>query len=313
MFAEKHDPKNLREILSNETEIYNLVNNFKTSHSYNFLIYGSHGTGKSLFCNIQKKNLLMNNSGGNFLVIDVMQEENIGGIKKKIKNFVESKLSVDESYKIVIIDNVDHLLSSAQLYLRENLEKGDKGLSFWLLTNSLTKINPTILSRCLVVNFKQHSSNNLFIRIHEINIKENFTFYFEAIPNSLIFCGGDTRKAINSFYQKGILIKNSLFPSITHKKLFSDFLSKKIKESNQKDKHNVFLLKMETIFSKGVLNESEIEEKFYISSAYTVILESFQEVFNSMNMGKNNLSKNFFFFLCLSRKKFYFRNKRFFK
>jgi DNA polymerase III delta prime subunit len=313
MFAEKYCPKNLKEILSSENELYTLVKNFKTSRFFNFLIYGSNGTGKSLFCKIQKKNLLIHNPGGNFLFIDVLQETNIGDIKKKIRNFIESKFSIEESYKIIIIENVDHLLSSAQLYLRENLEKGDRGLSFWLLSNSLVKINPTILSRCLVVNFKHYSSTNFFVRANEIHMKESIDFYYESIIDSLIFCVGDTRRALNFCYQKSILTRNSFFPSITHKKLFSAFLSKKIKESMQKESPNVFLLKMETIQKKRIMSMSEIAEKIYLSSIYTTILRFFQKAFFSLNISKNSLTENFFFFIYFSRKKFCFRNKKCFK
>jgi len=313
MFAEKHCPKNLKEILSSENELYTLVKNFKTSRFYNFLIYGSNGIGKSLFCKIQMKNLLLHNPGGKFLVIDVFQETNIGDIKKRIKNFIESKFSMEESYKIIIIENVDHLLSSAQLYLRENLEKGDKGLSFWLLSNSLVKINPTILSRCLVVNFRHYSSTSFFVRVNEINMKESIDFYYESIIDSLIFCVGDIRRAFNFCYKKSILTRNSFFPSITHKKLFSAFLSKKIKESMQKESPNVFLLKMETIQNKRIIGVSEIAKKIYLSSVYTTILRYFQKVFFSMGISKNSTTENFFFFLYFSGKKFCSRNKKLFK
>lgn len=313
MFAEKHCPKNLKEILSSENELYTLVKNFKTSRFYNFLIYGSNGIGKSLFCKIQMKNLLLHYPGGKFLVIDVFEETNIGDIKKRIKNFIESKFSMEESYKIIIIENVDHLLSSAQLYLRENLEKGDKGLSFWLLSNSLVRINPTILSRCLVVNFRHFSSTSFFVRVNEINMKESIDFYYESIIDSLIFCVGDIRRAFNFCYQKSILTRKSFFPSITHKKLFSAFLSKKIKESMQKESPNVFLLKMETIQNKRIIGVSEIAKKIFLSSIYTTILRYFRKVFFSMRISKNSTTENFFFFLYFSEKKFCSRNKKLFK
>ena len=93
-------------------------------------------------------------------------------IKKKVKTFSSSEFKGSAKGKLIMIDDADFMMFPNQLSLREKLEKSHYGVSFWLVCTFLNKINPTILSRCILLKFKHVIPLHSLIRLKEISEKE---------------------------------------------------------------------------------------------------------------------------------------------
>lgn len=81
------------------------------------------------------------------LIID--QDYSIEAVRK-IENFLQ-KLSYNHQNKIVLIKNIENLEIAAQNTLLKNLEEPGVNNYFILTTRNLSKILPTIISRCHLI------------------------------------------------------------------------------------------------------------------------------------------------------------------
>lgn len=192
---------NADEFINNKKLFTSLKNNFlnhKLSHS--LLIYGEKGIGKSTFVKYfinkmfnnffeeegeinvsQHTTLIANNSHPNFIVISRLFDEK----NKKLTN----KITVDqirklESFiyqssllklpKIILIDSADDLNKSSSNALLKILEEPKNNTYFFLLSNQLSILLPTIISRCIKFKFNKPSYDEFkkIILLNNININE---------------------------------------------------------------------------------------------------------------------------------------------
>lgn len=311
MWSDKYCPRKITEILSNEIEFNGVIKNWKQFFKNNYFFHGSHGIGKTIFCLILCHLISIKNSRKNVLIIDGLKEIELVELKKKLKGFIDSKFCKDSSYKIVLIDNLDRLSFSGQLYLRENMEKAHKGYSFWLIGRFLTRINPTILSRCLIVNLKPISSLHGLIRISEISFKERMKGYIEPILGLMSDGAGDLRKMINLCFQDIISSKKNNFSVFTSSKKFSEFFFYKIWESKQKDEQNVFIRKIDWILKKKKTNLEQERDKLFSIFFKGIDLNLNEKKYFFSDLVKNSFLEFFLFFFSYTMgRNFYFKKKR---
>ncbi|ABW98228.1 rfc3 (nucleomorph) [Hemiselmis andersenii] len=291
MWLGKYSARSIVDLISNETQINNFIKNFQNS---NFLIQGTNGIGKSSFSLISSREIFNNISKINILNIDGLEETKIGIVKNRIKHFLDSGFSQIESKKLVIIDNSDHLSFSSQLNLREKMERIEKGLNFWFICKSLNKINPTIISRCLVLNFKPSSPFSLCIRLHEIAEKEKLDLCFETIFDSIFSGNGDIRYSINSLFQKNLFLSKNFFPTILRKNFSSKSLILKLKESLQKDFRIVFFRKIVLIAKILNISIAQIKKDLNTSLVNTALFFSKKKILKEYEKSKSGSSFYFF-------------------
>ena len=119
-------------------------------------------------------NLILNNSHPNFFLVsndDDKKNIQISKIREMI-NFT-NKSSFNGDYKIILIDNVEHLnINSINALLKVIEEPNDK-IFFFLIHNSKTKIVDTLKSRCIKFNLYLSNEDRLII----INKLTNSQFY----------------------------------------------------------------------------------------------------------------------------------------
>lgn len=141
----------------------------------NLIFHGSSGVGKTTVAKAlcREKNypfMFINGSlnGG----IDTLRSEIISFLENDsiVSNFSEaSPLLVDDSYKVVILDEADHLSNSTMAALRGILEETHDKARFIFTCNNLVKISPAIRSRCDVIEFTfTNSSKDFKKRAHAI-------------------------------------------------------------------------------------------------------------------------------------------------
>jgi DNA polymerase-3 subunit gamma/tau len=78
-------------------------------------------------------------------------------------------------YKVIIIDEVHMLTKEAFNALLKTLEEPPPGTVFIFATTELSKVPPTILSRCQVFEFKRPSPRDIVGHLADIAGKENLT------------------------------------------------------------------------------------------------------------------------------------------
>ena len=194
----------------------NHFNQFLANYKFNKLnncnlIYGSKGIGKRNFVNclivkLFENDLNKNNIEHHLNLFYNNTHPNIKIIKKELdikKNKLKSEITIDQirslklflnqtSYmnntnKIVIIDSIDDLNVNASNSFLKSLEEPKLNTFYFLISHQISKLLPTIKSRCIKFKFSNHFFDNfkkiLLLTIENTN-EEEIKFLFDITNGS---------------------------------------------------------------------------------------------------------------------------------
>ena len=200
------------ELIGFEKEYSDLLKRYKSNNLPNsILIHGLSGIGKRTFLNKLVKNILniefkdnnldhhlnlfKNNTHPNIKIIEKEIDSKTGKIKsnitieqiRRLKTFLNSTTTIQNSSKIVIVDSADYLNISSANSMLKILEEPKENTYIFLISNQISLLLPTIRSRCLKIKFNTHNLTN-FTNIIKDNIdeisNEEINFYFELTYGS---------------------------------------------------------------------------------------------------------------------------------
>ncbi len=123
MWTEKYRPQSLDEIV-NQTEIVSRFKNFVSEKNLpHLLLVGPAGIGKTTSILALARDLYGPGYRNFILELNASDERGIGVIREKVKNFARTAaIASPVSFKILIMDEADHLTGDAQHALRRTME-----------------------------------------------------------------------------------------------------------------------------------------------------------------------------------------------
>jgi replication factor C small subunit len=198
MWAEKYRPQSLDEII-NQREIISRLKTFVEEKNLPHLLFvGPAGVGKTTSILALARDLYGPGYRNFILELNASDERGIGIIREKVKNFARTAaMASSVSFKILIMDEADHLTSDAQHALRRTMEIYTKTCRFCLLGNYSENIIDPIQSRCSVFRFSPLEEPDLKDNVQVIADKENLDIVDEGLDAIYQASKGDMRKAIN--------------------------------------------------------------------------------------------------------------------
>ncbi|MDC3131103.1 AAA family ATPase [Pelagibacteraceae bacterium] len=200
------------ELIGFEKEYNDLLKRYKSNNLPNsILIHGLSGIGKRTFLNKLVKNIIniefkdsnlehhlnlfKNSTHPNIKIIEKEIDSKTGKIKsyitidqiRRLKTFLNSTTTVQNSSKIVIVDSADYLNISSANSMLKILEEPKENTYIFLISNQISLLLPTIRSRCLKIKLSTHNLTN-FTNIIKDNIdeisNEEINFYYELTYGS---------------------------------------------------------------------------------------------------------------------------------
>lgn len=198
MWTEKYRPQSLDEIV-NQNEIVSRFKNFVAEKNLpHLLLVGPAGIGKTTSILALARDLYGPGYRNFILELNASDERGIGVIREKVKNFARTAaIASPVSFKILIMDEADHLTSDAQHALRRTMEIYTRTCRFCLLGNYSENIIDPIQSRCSVFRFSPLEEPDLKSHIEDIAKKENLDLVEEGLDAIYQAGNGDVRKSIN--------------------------------------------------------------------------------------------------------------------
>lgn len=198
MWSEKYRPTTLEQIV-NQKEIVSRLKTFVEEKNLPHLLFvGPAGVGKTTSILALARDLYGPGYRSFILELNASDERGIGIIREKVKNFARtSAIASPVSFKILIMDEADHLTSDAQHALRRTMELYTNTCRFCLLGNYSENIIDPIQSRCSVFRFSPLEESDLKKYIKEIAEKEELDIVEEGLDAIYQASKGDVRKAIN--------------------------------------------------------------------------------------------------------------------
>jgi replication factor C small subunit len=198
MWTEKYRPQSLDDIV-NQVETMSRFKTFVSEKNMpHLLLVGPAGIGKTTSILALARDLYGPSYRSFILELNASDERGIGVIRNKVKNFARTAaIASPVSFKILIMDEADHLTGDAQHALRRTMEIYTKTCRFCLLGNYSENIIDPIQSRCSVFRFSPLKESDLKGRIEYIAKKENLDIVEEGLDAIYQASNGDMRKSIN--------------------------------------------------------------------------------------------------------------------
>ena len=149
LFCEKYTPKKMEDVIlpKDLKQLFiGIRDSGKTSH---MTLAGPKGCGKTSTIKALAKELNVD-----FMMINGSKERSIDTIRTTVESYASSVSMYSSGKKILLIDEADNLTQDAQKAFLGVIEATQKNCTFVLTCNYPNRIDPAVLSRCPIVNFK---------------------------------------------------------------------------------------------------------------------------------------------------------------
>jgi replication-associated recombination protein RarA len=196
IFAQKHRPQSVNDLVFAETHVRDLVIRYATKRpSKSLLLYGAPGTGKSeairliaetIFKQANVEGALFAHNGAD-ATPDVFN---------RILNEANMQMLQGMERALIIVDEVDEYEGKLPSKMRTFIEQ-HPSVQFLCTTNHLNKIKPALKSRFKVVEVKQPLNTDWTARAQAIFTAEGFSINRADIQQILQSFDGDARDLID--------------------------------------------------------------------------------------------------------------------
>ena len=175
LWTEKYRPPTLSGIIGQESIIESLTRFVETKSVPHCLFTGPPVTSKTTAAMAMAKDLFGDTYERNFMELNASDERGIDVVRNQIKNFARTIPSGDAPFKMLVLDEADHLTSDAQHALRRTMESYAQSCRMILICNYSSRIIPPIQSRCAIFRFSRLETGGISRRLKYIAKKEKIT------------------------------------------------------------------------------------------------------------------------------------------
>ncbi|MHA1906468.1 MAG: replication factor C small subunit [Candidatus Thorarchaeota archaeon] len=197
LWTEKHRPRTLVDIVG-QTAIVERLSKFVEKQTLPHCLFaGPSGTAKTTAAMALARDLFKDSFERNFMELNASDERGIDVVRNQIKTFARSLPAGDAPFKVLVLDEADHLTNDAQHALRRTMEAYASSCRMILICNYSSRIIPPIQSRCAIFKFARLGEEDISGRLDYVAKKEGVSLSTKGKESILYLANGDMRIAIN--------------------------------------------------------------------------------------------------------------------
>jgi DNA polymerase III delta prime subunit len=206
---QKYKPKQISDFHM-DPEFIAILDTLFMMDDLNLLLVGNPNSGKTSFLyTLVRKYYGMQYTDNipetNVMFINNLREQGINYYRSEMKTFSQSKCSIYDKKKLIVIDDMDSINEQSQQVFRNYLDKYRQNISIISVCTNIQKIIESIQSRMTVLRIRSLSPENIRNTIMHIVDTEKIQIDPLAIEYILKISGNSVRTAMNNI-EKAFLI-----------------------------------------------------------------------------------------------------------
>lgn len=174
LFCHKYKPIYFKDYKIN-LPIINIVEMFLKLNQLNLIICGDISTGKTTLLNTIINEYYKDNEEktNNILYINNLKEQGINFFRNDVKYFCETKSTMKNKKKMIIIDDMDYINEQSQQVFRNFIDKYSEKIFFVLSCTNIQKVIENIQSRLNIIKINKFEKKELIQFMNHIISNEN--------------------------------------------------------------------------------------------------------------------------------------------
>ena len=252
-FIYKYKPERFKDFQI-DNDIITILNTMISMNNLNILFVGDSGSGKTSLVNALMKEYYGDISySDDILIINSLKEQGIHYYRTDVKTFCQTRCSIPNKKKIVVLDDIDNINEQSQQVFRNCIDKYSNNVHFISSCSNVQKVIDSLQSRQIIIKMKPLSSIYLNNILQDVKNRENISMDVMAEKFVLELASGSVRILLNYLEKFKILnehVTQELVNQVCTNISFSTF-----------DEYTSFILKSD--LSEGVSILYELFDRGY--------------------------------------------------
>jgi len=278
-FIYKYKPRLFKDF-EIDKNIITILNTLISMDNLNILFIGDSGSGKTSIINALIKEYYCNipYDNNNVLIINSLKDQGIQYYRNEVKTFCQTRSSINNKKKIVILDDIDNINEQSQQVFRNCIDKYSNNVHFISSCSNIQKVIDSVQSRETIIKLKSLEYDSLKNILFKIKTNENITIEKKAEDFILSISNGSIRILLNYLEKFKLLNKEiitfELVENICTNISFSIFkkYTQLIVNNNMVEAINIFY----ELYDKGY-SVMDIYDNYFIFVKMTDILNETQK------------------------------------
>ncbi len=294
-----------------DNNIVDILKTLISMNNLNVLFVGDSGCGKTCLINALIKEYYGNiQYNDDILIINSLKEQGIQYYRTDVKTFCQTRCSIPNKKKVVILDDIDNINEQSQQVFRNCIDKYSNNVHFISSCSNIQKVIDSLQSRQIIIKLKPLSSVYLNNILQNVKKQESLVIDEKTEQFILELTNGSVRILLNYLEKFKILnepitydLVNQVCTNISFS-IFDTYTS-----SLLKNKLSDAVTILYELFDRGysvmdiydnyflyvkltsLLSETQKYESIKILCKYITIFHNIHEDEIELSLFSNNLSK----------------------
>jgi DNA polymerase III delta prime subunit len=196
-FIYKYKPTSFQDF-EIQPEIIEILNTLISMNNFNILFIGDSGSGKTSLINTLIKEYYGDQYySDNILEINSLKEQGIQYYRTVVKTFCQTRCSIPNKKKFVILDDIDNINEQSQQVFSNCIDKYKNNVHFISSSCNIQKVIDSLQSRKIIIKLKSLDNKQILTILSKIKTKEQINIDKNAEEFIISVSNGSIRILLN--------------------------------------------------------------------------------------------------------------------